>query len=38
VTGLVPLVFALAAQLGQIQVPAPVGFVNDFANVIAPVA
>src|SRR5262245_2232313 len=30
------LILALAAQLGQIQVPTPVGFVNDFANVISP--
>ena len=30
------LFVALAAQLGQIQVPQPVGYVNDFAHVIAP--
>ncbi|HEU4994240.1 MAG TPA: TPM domain-containing protein, partial [Gemmatimonadaceae bacterium] len=30
------LALVLAAQLGQIQVPRPVGFVNDFANVITP--
>src|SRR5688500_8876537 len=28
------LVVALAAQLGQLQLPQPVGYVNDFANVI----
>src|SRR5690242_18183095 len=28
------LVVALLAQLGQIQVPPPVGYVNDFAHVI----
>ena len=29
------LILALAAQLSQIQVPKPVGYVNDFAHVIA---
>src|SRR5688500_7944075 len=28
------LVVTLAAQLGQVQLPQPVGYVNDFANVI----
>ena len=31
---LYPLLVALLAQLGQIQVPSPVGYVNDFSNVI----
>jgi uncharacterized protein len=30
------LALALAVQLGQIQVPKPVGYVNDFAHVISP--
>jgi uncharacterized protein len=29
------LVLALAAQLGQIQIPKPVGYVNDFARVLS---
>lgn len=29
------LVLALAAQLGQIQLPKPVGYVNDFAHVLS---
>src|ERR1043166_2640920 len=28
------LVLSIAAQLGQIQLPTPVGYVNDFAHVI----
>jgi uncharacterized protein len=29
------LVFAMAAQLGQLQLPKPVGYVNDFAHVLS---
>src|SRR5579864_4267843 len=37
---LAPLVVGLTAlfQVGQIQLPAPVGYVNDFAHVIQPPA